>query len=178
VSGLSGEDQKIRKDLLLSNQINKALSKIEQMIRNPYDLKEKNKLIKLYTYISRNHQGITNQIRLKDKGIERAGAIESSVNQAIASRFKKRGMSWSKKGALSLLKVKETILNGEWDDWWRTERNIKITEFKPPLPAAHFNQETESSPLIEVTIPAFSGPDQDKPWVGVLRELSRVGYFN
>jgi len=165
---------------LLSNQINKALSKIEQMIRNPYDLKEKNKLIKLYTYISRNHQGITNQIRLKDKGIERAGAIESSVNQAIASRFKKRGMSWSKKGALSLLKVKETILNGEWDDWWRTERerNIKITEFKPPLPAAHFNQETESSPLIEVTIPALSGPDQDKPWVGVLRELSRVGYFN
>ena len=25
---------------------------------------------------------------------------------------------------------------------------------------------------------ALSGPDQDKPWVGVLRELSRVGYFN
>jgi hypothetical protein len=178
--GRRKNEQKIIKDLLLSNQINKALSKIEQMIRNPYDLKEKNKLIKLYTYISRNHQGITNQIRLKDKGIERAGAIESSVNQAIASRFKKRGMSWSKKGALSLLKVKETILNGEWDDWWRTERerNIKITKFKPPLPAAHFNQETESSPLIEVTIPALSGPDQDKPWVGVLRELSRVGYFN
>ena len=131
-------------------------------------------------HISRNHQGITNQIRLKDKGIERAGAIESSVNQAIASRFKKRGMSWSKKGALSLLKVKETILNGEWDNWWRTERerNIKIIEFKPPLPAAHFHQETESSPLIEVTIPALSGPDQDKPWVGLLRELSRVGYFN
>jgi hypothetical protein len=178
--GRRKNEQKIIKDLLLSNQINKALSKIKQMIRNPYNLKEKNKLIKLYTYISRNHQGITNQIRLKDKGIERAGAIESSVNQAIASRFKKRGMSWSKKGALSLLKVKETILNGEWDDWWRTERerNIKITKFKPPLPAAHFNKETESSPLIEVTIPALSGPDQDKPWVGVLRELSRVGYFN
>jgi len=41
-----------------------------------------------------------------------------------------------------------------------------------------FKKETESSPLIEVTIPALSGPDQDKPWVGVLRELSRVGYFN
>ena len=25
---------------------------------------------------------------------------------------------------------------------------------------------------------ALPGPDQDKPWVGVLRELSRVGYFN
>jgi len=168
------------RDLLLSNQINcKALSKIEQMIRNPYDLKEKDKLTKLSTYISRNHQGITNQIRLKDKGIERTGAIESSVNQAIASRFKKKGMSWSEKGALSLLKVKETILNGEWDDWWETERerNISVGKYQPPLPAAHFNKKTESSPIIEVTIPALSGPDQGKPWVGVLRKLSEVGYY-
>jgi len=74
-------------------------------------------------------------------------------------------MSWSKNGALSLLKVKGTILNGEWDDWWKTERegNIKITEFKPPLPAAHFNKETETSPIVEVTIAVLSGPDRDKP---------------
>jgi len=89
-------------------------------------------------------------------------------------------MSWSKPGALALLKIKETILNNEWDNWWEVERerNIKITEFKPPLPAACFNQETESSPLTEVTIPALSGPDQDKPWVGVLRKLSRAGNYN
>jgi len=31
--------------------------------------------------------------------------------------------------------------------------------------------------LYEVTIPAFSGPDQGKPWVGVLRKLSEVGYY-
>jgi len=37
-------------------------------------------------------------------------------------------MSWNKRGALSLFKVKETILNGEWDYWWKEEReyNIKI----------------------------------------------------
>ncbi|GAI21782.1 unnamed protein product [marine sediment metagenome] len=98
----------------------------------------------------------------------------------IASRFKKRGMSWSKRGALALLKIKETIINGEWDDWWKTERekNIKITEFKPPLPAAYFKKEAETSPLIEVTIPALRGPDQGKPWVGVLRRLSEAGYYN
>jgi len=97
----------------------------------------------------------------------------------IATRFKKREMSWSIPGALALLKMKETILNGEWSDWWETERegNIKITEFKPPLPAAHFNQETESSPLIEVTIPALSGSGQDKPWVNVLRKLSEARYY-
>ena len=74
--------------------------------------------IKLYTYISRNRQGITNQVNLKDKEIQGTGAIESNVNQVIASRFKKRGMSWSIPGVLSLLKIKETILNNQWDLWW------------------------------------------------------------
>ena len=173
-------EQKVIKDLLLSNQIDKGLLKIDQLIRNSYDLKEKDNLVKLYTYISRNRLGITNQFKLKDKEIERAGAIESNINKVIASRFKKRGMSWSKRGALALLKIKETIINGEWDDWWKTERekNIKITEFKPPLPAAYFKKEAETSPLIEVTIPALRGPDQGKSWVGVLRRLAEAGYYN
>jgi len=178
--GRRKEEQKTIKDLLLSNQTDKALSKIEQMVRNPYDLKEKDNLTKFYTYISRNRQGIANQVILKDQEIQRTGAIESNINKLIASRFKKRGMSWSEKGALSLLKIKETILNGEWNNWWETERerNIKVGKYKPPLPAAYFNQETETSPIVEATIPALSGPDRGKPWVGVLRELSRVGYFN
>jgi hypothetical protein len=178
--GRRKNEQKIIKDLLLSNQIDKGLSVIDQLIRNPYDQKDKDNLAKLYTYISRNRQGITNQFKLKDKEIERAGAIESNINKVIAARFKKRGMSWSIPGALALLKIKETILNNEWDDWWKTERerNIKVGKYKPPLPASYFKKETETSPLIEVTIPALRGPDQGKPWVGVLRELSRVGYFN
>jgi hypothetical protein len=174
------QEQKVIKGLLLSNQIDTALLKIDQMIRSPYDQKEKDNLVKLYTYISRNRLGIANHFKLKDKEIERTGAIESNINKVIASRFKKRGMSWSEKGALSLLKIKETILNNEWDIWWKTgrERNIKIDKYKPPLPASYFKKETETYPLIEVSLPALRGPDQGKPWVGVLRELSRVGYFN
>jgi len=157
--GRRKEEQKTIKGLLLSNQINNALLKIDQMIRNS-DLKEKDKLVKLYIYISRNRQGIINQVRLKDKGIERTGAIESNIKKLIATRFKKRGMSWSVPGALALLKIKETILNGEWDNWWETERerNIKVGKYKPPLSASYFNQETESSPLVEVTYRHF--PDQ------------------
>ncbi len=159
------EEQKVIKDLLLSDQIDKGLSKIDQMISSPYDQKDKDNLVKLYSYIFRNRLGITNQFRLKDKEIERAGAIESNVNKVIAARFKKRGMSWSIPGALSLLKIKETVINGEWDDWWKTERerNIKVGKYKPPLPTSCFKKETETSPLIEVTIPALSGPDQGKP---------------
>lgn len=174
------EEQKVIKDLLLYNQVDKGLLKIDQLIRNSYDLKEKDNLVKLYTYISRNRQGITNQFKLKDQEIGRAGAIESNVNKAIAARFKKRGMSWSIPGALALLKIKETILNNEWDVWWETERerNIKVGQYKPPLPASYFKKETEASPLVEVSLPALRGPDQSKPWVGVLRKLAEAGYYN
>jgi len=177
--GRRKNEQKLIKDLLLSDQIDQALLRIDQLIRNPYDLKEKDNLKKLYTYISHNRQGITNQVRLKDKGIERAGAIESNINKTIASRFKKKGMSWSKQGALALLKIKETVINGKWDDWWEKERKktIKLSPYKPPLSASHFKKIPDTSPIVEVTIPAFIGPDQDKPWVGVLRKLTEVGYY-
>ena len=71
--GRRKEEQKVIKDLLLSNQADKALSKIEQMIRTPYDQKEKDNLSKLYIYISRNRQGIANQVILKDQEIQRTG---------------------------------------------------------------------------------------------------------
>ena len=76
------------------------------MVREPYEVKEKDNLIKLFTYLFRNRQGINNQFNLNDKEIQRTGAIESNVDQVIASRFKKKGMNWSKNRVLSLLKIK------------------------------------------------------------------------
>jgi len=88
-------------------------------------------------------------------------------------------MSWSRQGAFALLKIKETILNGEWDNWWKTQRRQrkKVGRHKPPLSASHFKQVPKSSPVIEATIPALQGPDQAKPWVGVLRKLQTIGYY-
>jgi hypothetical protein len=171
-------EQTVIRDLLLSNRIDQALAAIDHLIQHPHDPKEKDLLIKFYTYLSRNREGIRNQCRLKDQEVTRTGAIESNINQVIASRFKKRGMSWSRQGALALLKIKQIILNGEWDTWWATGRRqrIKLSPFKAPLSASHFKKAAETSPHIEVTIPVLSGPDQDKPWVSVLRKLNRISY--
>ena len=92
------------------------------MAREADDQKEKDHLIKLYTYISRNRQGITNQVSLKDKEIQgdRGDRVKRKPGDRLC--FKKRGMSWSILGALSLLKIKETILNNQWDLWWEEGR--------------------------------------------------------
>jgi len=167
--------QKLIRSYLSSNQIDEALARIDNLLVASSEQKHKKLLANFYTYIANNRQGITNQVTLKDKDITRTGAIESNVNTVICSRLKK-GRSWSKKGAFSLLKVKETILNGKWDSWWKKERNypIKLTPLKPPLSASCFTKESSSSAVIQAKIPALDGPNQAKPWIGVLRKLSQL----
>ena len=85
-------------------------------------------------------------------------------------------MSWSENGASALLKIRQVIANGEWDDWWYEKRDKKIEVkaiFKDPLSAQSFKKQ-EIVPYVEATLPCYRGPDQSKPWVGVLRELSRA----
>ncbi len=163
------------RSLLFSNRIDDALARIDNLLVTSSEQKQKKLLAEFYTYIANNRQGITNQVKLKDKDIARTGAVESNVNTVICSRLKK-GRSWSKHGAISLLKVKEMILNGNWDSWWGKDRNhpIRLTPSKPPLSASCFTKEAYSSPVIQAKIPALDGPNQDKPWVGVLRKLSQL----
>jgi hypothetical protein len=141
-------------------------------IGNP---KQRDLLTKFYSYISHNCQGITNQVTLKEKDIAKTGVIESNVNTVICSRLKK-GRSWSKHGSLALLKLKETILNGNWDSWWGKQRNhpIRLTPPKSPLSASSFTKEVSSPVVIQAKIPALDGPHQDKPWVDVLRKLAQL----
>jgi len=169
-------EQKLIRSYLLSHQIDEALARIDHLFVASSDPKQKKLLADFYTYLANNRQGITNQVTLKDRDIAKTGAIESNVKLAITNRLKKQGRSWSKGGALALLKVKETILNGNWDSWWKKERNhpIKVTPFKPPLSASCLSKEASSSAVIQAKIPALDGPHQDKPWVGVLRELSQL----
>lgn len=47
---------------------------------------------------------------------------------------------------------------------------------KLPLALSYFAKETPFIPLIQARIPALRGLHQDKPWVGILRKLTEVGY--
>ncbi|HOF03719.1 MAG TPA: UPF0236 family protein [Atribacterota bacterium] len=168
-------EQKLIRNLPLANQIEEALAQVDRLLVVSSDPKQKKLLADFYRYVANNRQGITNQVTLKDKDIAKTGAIESNVNTVICSRLK-QGRSWSKRGGLSILKVKETFLNRKWDSWWKQERNhpLKVIPLNPPLSAACFTQEVYTSAVIQVRIPALEGPNQDRPWVGVLRKLSQL----
>ena len=171
--------------LLGKDEIDKALSILRGIIGRTQDRKDRKSIKDLHTYISQNRAGINPIRRIQDKtirdGVKGAGAMESNVDKFIAHRFKKRGMSWSEKGALSLLKVRETISNGEWDAWWLERRDEKI-EIRPEpiqeLSAKDFwNKGRNAVALIEATIPALQGQDRNEPWAKVLRQLSDMDYY-
>ena len=97
----------------------------------------------------------------------------------MVAALKKEGWAGVKQEPWLSLKIKGTIINGEWDDWWKRERewNIKVSKYQTSLPVAYSKKEAESSPLIEVTLYALREPDQVKPWVSVLRKLTEVKYY-
>src|SRR5262245_16307675 len=49
------------------------------------------------------------------------GFVESTVNQVVSKRMvKKQQMQWSKRSAHLLLQIRTRVLNGEWEDMFRT----------------------------------------------------------
>jgi len=165
------------KILFEENKIPEALEEIQSILEETEDSKKRNLMLEYYVYVKNNQKGIESSVRMRmGKEGRSAGAVEPNIDKTIAHRFKKRGMSWSKQGASALLKIRQVIFNGDWDDWWYETRDKKIeikAIFKSPLPATAFKKQ-EIAPYIEATLPCYRGPDQSKPWVGVLRELSRV----
>src|SRR6266446_1042713 len=75
-----------------------------------------------HTYIENNANFIPNYGERYRQG-ERisTGFVESTVNQVISKRMvKKQQMRWSQRGAHLLLQIRTRVLNGEWEDTFRT----------------------------------------------------------
>lgn len=172
------KSQQRLKQLLEKNKLDKALNRLRRMIRMIRSRKIKKRLAEFHSYVSNNRQGIEASMKVRmDKKLMSAGAIEPNIDKLIAHRFKGRGMSWSQQGAQSLLKIRQTIANNQWDNWWYTERGKTIeikAIFKEPLTATQMNKRMKIAPFIEAELPCYRGPDHSKPWVGILQELCRA----
>jgi hypothetical protein len=75
-----------------------------------------------HTYIKNNANFIPNYGERYRHG-ERisTGFVESTVNQVISKRMvKKQQMRWSQRGAHLLLQIRTRVLNGEWEETFRT----------------------------------------------------------
>jgi len=73
----------------------------------------------LLGYVEANAEGIANLVRFEATG---SGAMEKTVDVLVVRRYKKRGMSWSRRGSGTLMRLRLLKANGEWDRYWASRR--------------------------------------------------------
>jgi hypothetical protein len=102
--------------LLWHGRTSRAIELLKQIEAGK--IKNDEKLAKLIAYLERNNEMIPCYALRKGLGLCNSSAIGEKMNDLIVStRQKHNGMSWSKKGSLSLAALTAAKLNGESQDW-------------------------------------------------------------
>ncbi|MDI6873502.1 hypothetical protein [Candidatus Solincola sp.] len=100
------------------------------------------------------------------------GAIESNMDKLASDRFKKRGMSWSRKGADSMCQIVEPRENGELPASVLRKRRIKERTEKKILASLRREVRKDPEAWLRKHMPLLESRSGD-PWVKeVLRGLA------
>ena len=137
------------------------------------DTRRHEDLQKLEHYLSANRDALPDWYRRVDPGAKepvRLGAMEANMDKPYAQRFKKRGMSWTIKGAHHLAKVIELQENGELEATCRRRGQPQLLQRLRPASAATtaLRSSMLSSPPFQATFAPRWGPHASRPWVRIL----------
>lgn len=100
------------------------------------------------------------------------GAIESNVDKLAANRMKKRGMSWTIAGAKRMAKLLELNYEGSIGEWAQKVTVQDGSGFV--MPPAHVKVlGSGQQEWLRAHVAPLDGPHASRPWVKILREISR-----
>jgi hypothetical protein len=132
-------------------------------------------LFQLDRYLSANHDGLIDWYRRVDPGSAepvRLGAIEANMDKPYAQRFKKRGMSWTTKGAHHLAKIIDLQENRELEATCRRRAQPQVLQrLRPASAATTAPRAMPSSPPFQATFVPRWGPHASRPWVRIWRQI-------
>ena len=163
-AAISGDDQTVREML------------IDAWRKAGDDPKRGEELLALEGYLSNNRDGIVDWRRRANVVSDvRLGAMESNIDKPFATRFKKRGMSWTRRGAHNMAKVLELRANGELASacaGLRTTVSANTPRLRPATAASTAPQtRRESPPPFQATFAPRWGPHASRTWVQALCRL-------
>ena len=102
--------------------------------------------------------------------------MEGNVDKLIADRMKKRGMSWSRRGADRMARLISLREMGKLDAWIKCRAKPQHTPVKERImPDGGQYQGKDDGAWLNAEVPALTGPHSDRPWVQVLRALAHGG---
>lgn len=140
------------------------------------DERRHEELLQLEHYLSANHDALADWYRRVDPGSTepvRLGAIEANMDKPYAQRFKKRGMSWTTKGAHHLAKVIDLQENGELEATCRRRAQPQVLQRLRSASAATTAPRSSmpSGPPFQATFAPRWGPHASRPWVRIWRQI-------
>jgi len=133
-------------------------------------------IAQLRAYLLNNSHGLRDyRLVTGYDGLRGLGAIEGNVDKLIANRMKKRGMSWTKRGANRMARL-INLREQRQLHLWVNHRGRQPTSQTPLSPVSTLSRKgtaKEDSGWLEAVLPAPSGPQANRPWAQVLRSIAR-----
>jgi len=173
-------DKKAKKLIKALNEGQKQafLDTMESLINEAPDHKNKQQRQKLYNHCQKYRDNLLDyRLRLPSKpggiNLYGMGVAETIVDKKIANRMKKRGMSWSRQGAIAMAALLMLKANGELEEW--LEQKIPQEQANPLNKVMAVKKVTikDIGSWLQAKLPALEGPDSSKNWVKyVLRGLT------
>ena len=131
-------------------------------------------------YIDANASGLKDyreDMTKHDSSLRRTGAIEGNIDKLIVRRMKNQGMSWSPRGIRRMLWLRINIREGTLTDRLCTSRSNTLPVKLPEKQVNRVIDRTmkyDYAGYFSAGLPAISGPHASRPWVELLKSISRI----
>jgi len=131
-------------------------------------------IMRLRGYLMENCYGLRDyRLEVDGGGLRGLGAIEGNVDKLIADRMKKRGMSWTKRGADRMARLISLRERGDLNTWVKYQNKPRsIPSREKALPKGDQYQHRDNAAWLSASLPALHGPHSDRPWVRILWALA------
>ena len=128
----------------------------------------------LRSYILDNASGLADyRLKLeKSEGLRGLGGIEGNVNHLVASRMKKRGMSWTKRGIRRMTRLIQMQHEGQISNWKTLPQSAKQESLQEQPILRVTDKKRDAGAWLNMDLPALQGPHHSRPWVLALDHIA------
>ena len=137
------------------------------------------RIAELRGYLLSNRTGLRDyRLALEGEELRGLGAIEGNVDKLVATRMKKRGMSWTKRGANRMARLINLRERGQLHLWVNRRDKRDGSQSVPVSPKVrsenHKSSHGEYRAWLEAGLPALYGPHANRPWAQTLSAIARA----
>lgn len=131
-------------------------------------------IMELRSYLIANCHGLRDyRLEIDDSNLRGLGAIEGNVDKLVANRMKKRGMSWTLKGAQRMARLISLREMGQIHYWiTHGDKSEDRRLSKTGVIKRRITKRKDTGAWLKAEIPALYGPHQNRYWVKMLRALT------